>query len=411
MYYVLYYQTANNTFRCWPRALHKPHSAVTVTPFPPSFLLLCHASNPPIHASMQAQALTARVAGLQETVESQQDALDESDACLSAAHETTQRSAASLETAVAHGEAIQSELEALRELTGNATRELREELALLRAQVDGAERTAAELKTEATVAVAAAAAARASETAAAKEAAAAATEAASQHAADREAIEVLQKRAAAASVDAAEAQARADEASEEARADALAEFSAARFAAGAAAAGRRVDAGNSPMRAEDGEEEFSSSIVAFDNDARVRSLCRELDSIAAKASEMAAAAVRVGWASSSSEEEEDCGGSSTAVLVVAGRDAAAVAGEDVAAASGEAVEGEGVGGEVSRMLAVAARVAAYLETLREALVLAEENVSKRKRGEILRTTTRLKTRACHLPLLVHIFGYTAFGYI
>lgn len=320
---------------------------------------------------MQAQALTVRVASLQETVESQRDALRESDACLSAAHETTQRSAASLETAVAHGEAIQLELEALRELTGNATRELREELSLLRAQVDGAERTAAELKAEATAAVAAAAAARASQTAAAGEAAAAAEEAASQHAADREAIEALQKRAAAASVDAAEAEARVNEAREQARADALAEFSAARFAAGAAAAGRQVDAGNSPMRTEDGEEEFSSSVVASD-DARVRSLCRELDSIVMTAREMAATAVRAGWASS---EEDDCGGS-TAVPVVTGRDAAAVAEEK--GASGEDLGGgESEGDEVSRMLAVAVRVAEYLETLREALVLAEENVSKR----------------------------------
>lgn len=313
---------------------------------------------------MQAQALNARVASLQETVETQRDALEKSDTCLSAAHETIQRSAASLETAVAHGKAVQSEMEALREHTGNAARELREELALLQAQVDGAESTAAELKAEATVAAAATAAARASQTAAAAESAAAAEKAASQHAADREAIEALQQRAADAAVVAAKAEARADEAREQARADALAEFSAARFAAGAAAAGRQVDTGNSPMKIDGGEDNLPG-VVASD-DARVRSLCQELESIVTKTREMAATAVRVGWASA----DEECGG--TAVPVVAGRDAAAVAEEK---SSGGEI-GEGVEDVVNRMLAVAVRVAADVETLSGALVLAEENVSK-----------------------------------
>lgn len=323
---------------------------------------LCPTATP---LPVQVHALTAHVASLEETVECQRGALDESDACLSAAREAAQRSAASLETVVARGEVVQTELNALREFTGSATRELREELALLRAQVDGAERTAAELKEEATAAAAAAAAARASQTATAGEAAARAERAASQHAADREAIEALQERAAAAAVAAAEAEARADEAIEQARADALAEVSAARISAGEAEAGRRVDAGNSPMRRTEEGEMFSSCVVASD-DARVRSLRQALDSIATKTREMAATAVRVGWAS----PEEECG--SAVVPAAARRDSAAVAEE---AASGETLGGEGAEDEVSRVLAVAVRVAADVETLREALTLAEENVS------------------------------------
>ncbi|CAN0498944.1 unnamed protein product, partial [Ectocarpus sp. 12 AP-2014] len=98
------------------------------------------------NSEQNVEALTSRVSGLQRTVESQCVALQRSEACLSTGREEARTLSASLDAATARGDALESDLAALRALTGAATGELREEVALLRAQVDGAERTAAELK-------------------------------------------------------------------------------------------------------------------------------------------------------------------------------------------------------------------------------------------------------------------------
>lgn len=322
--------------------------------------------------------LTARTAELERMIGSQSAALEISESCLSAAQESAREAAASLETAIKRRETLQAKLTALRRLTGDANRELREEVAVLRAQVDGAERSAAELKAEANAAAAAAAAARASQAEAAVEAARAAEEAARQHASDREAVETLrmalaeaQQRADAAAVLATEAEAaRLDEAREEGRADALAEFSAAAAAADAAADGGGGGGGGCSTTEEGreagGDDDGSSSRVVVCA-AGVRSLARELDAVALCAREAAATAARAGWVSS--------GEGRGAVVVAGGRDADGAA----VMQDGERGTGEGVveddDDQIGRMLAVAVRAAVDVEALRRSLVLADDNVS------------------------------------
>lgn len=279
------------------------------------------------------EALTARVATLQEAVESQRAALENSEACLSAAEEVARRSAASLQVAAADGDLLKTELAALRELAGGATQELREELALLRAQVDGAERTATELKEEATAAAAVAAEARASQAAAAGEAAAAAEEAARRHAADLEVIEALRARADAAGA-----------------AWPLVGGGGDGGDGNGGGCGGGGGSGRSPTRRPDGGERLPSR-AAFE-----RALERELDSIARCSAEAAVIVARAGWAS-----PEGGGGG---VAVEAGRGAAA-------AAVAEEEEEREVGGLVK----VARQAVAGVEALREALAVAEENVS------------------------------------
>lgn len=341
------------------------------------------------NSEQNVEALTSRVAGLQRTVESQCAALQRSEASLSAGGEEARTLAESLAEAVARGDALESDLNALRTLTGAATGELREEVALLRAQVDGAERTAAELKSEAEAAVAAAAAARASEARTAGEAARAAEEAAGQRAADREAIEAL--RATASEV----AGAAADEARQQESADALSVSSRR----GAGAAERLVDGSNTPARTGEGDgndDDIDLSRRSV-HDARLRSLGLELESVGLVAREAVASAVCVGgWAPPSpsptggrdggggdSDDDDDAvlggqdGGVGIAVLPEVEEKEES---RDNFEGGGGRTQHDDDGDEIGRMLAVAGQAVADVESVRRALVVAEEKVRPARYG-------------------------------
>lgn len=298
-------------------------------------------------------AFTSELAATKTTIEARNNALKEAEASLSAARANAQAATAAAEASAAHEKVLQSELADRRTLAEGTTRELREELAVLHSQVEGAAQSAAELKTEATTAATAAAAARSSEAAVAQELAQTAEEATRQHETDSETIATLRKavveaeeRADAATVAAAErtvASAAAEmeqavvTASTRARAEALAEVAAADVEA---------------RRAEGVERDELARV----DDARMRSLSRELDVIllCVKASAATTAATV---------------GRSFDERVLARRDTAMEDEDRREVERGWDVEG------VDRMLVVAGQVSAHVRALRETIVLAEEKVS------------------------------------
>lgn len=260
----------------------------------------------------------------------------DTDASISSARETVAVEMAKM--AATREEALQSELDALRALTEGTTKELQEELALLRGQVEGAARSAVELKAEATAAAAAAAAARGSE-AAAIESAERATEwsaervaeaATAQRAAHAQRIKALEAAVAEAEERALAATAREQEALQE---------SAERIEAAATAAA----AADTAVAIK--EDVVSGSVLG----ARVQSFGRQLDAIS---------------------------------RLIEGSDLALderAAVEEYDLADGQGLEVESGDGkleqqDVERMLRVAKKLMAGVKALRDNLILAEKKV-------------------------------------
>ncbi|CAM9585027.1 unnamed protein product, partial [Scytosiphon promiscuus] len=131
-----------------------------------------------------------------------------------------------------------------------------------------------------------------------------------------------------------------------------------------------TDGAREGQRNDDVDDSGRASQIACS--ARVRSLGRELDSVARCLREAAATAARVGFISS---EEGD-----GALAAAGGRDAAdADAAAAVAQEEGNGTAEEVEDDEVGRMLAVAGRTAADVDALRRALALAEDNAVEMQR--------------------------------